>query len=807
MFELYRDGEDAASVEPAMNRKGDIMNERHARIFCLCLGMIFLAVFPANAKDSDIQNLMGQDISSLLNTPVAMLTQSKAAYVPASITTITEEQIEATPARNIYDLMEIYVPGAIWVTHSESPHIGIRGVISDRNNKIILLVNGRKVNENAHSGAIAELEQWDLHDIKKIEIIRGPGAVTYGPGAIEGVISITTKNAEDAPGVRAGVQYVSDYNSSGAYISDGVVKKDSNFYMYGSIVHTEGIEPKEFFATADNKTGYLGQDGSLGNREALDYFNDAGDIPQVKLYADYKFGNGFDAWARYTNSGSSRHGSMLNTKSILSTGEQVDLKENKDQMAVVTLENKHEFNDVTSLDSMISLSSIDHFRRDNVAISGSNLNPNVAAYGLDEDSMQNVVQAFSETELLTRSILNYTAAEKYKFAVGFENSYEHFGPGWGASEEDFRMGDGSNLLGSLSSAANNPGALTNVVAVNSSNYPYIVGDGWYENTFSFLTEGNFAFDPKFNVILSGRTDKNALCNTLFSPRVAVVDDWEKMGITKFIWQKSVRMNTAEQLYLTKEAGQKNLHENLVGYEFIYDVSPVENLSTETSVYYNSIDVLGWSNASSATVALGTEDIFGWELDAKYKYNEKLTLGGNQSYTELVKFRLGSGQTRSGISYSDYNTVTSYPSVVVLTSTGDNLNNWPNVATKFYADYKMTPKWTFHTDARIFWGFDGGLDGLDMLEAGAQGNANQAAIDDAINSIREQNAYKTDARLDASVRYALSQNTTVTFLVWNLLGLNGNKRYTYDAGLSAAAPNRATWIDEPRVYGVKVDSKF
>jgi hypothetical protein len=95
----------------------------------------------------------------------------------------------------------------------------------------------------------------------------------------------------------------------------------------------------------------------------------------------------------------------------------------------------------------------------------------------------------------------------------------------------------------------------------------------------------------------------------------------------------------------------------------------------------------------------------------------------------------------------------------------------------------------------------------MIENAAQGTADQAAIDSALSDIRDHKAYKVDARLDASARYALSKNTTITFLVWNLAGLNQNKRYTYDAGVNVSAPNRATWIEEPRVYGVKVDCKF
>ncbi|MBF0479280.1 MAG: TonB-dependent receptor plug domain-containing protein [Candidatus Omnitrophica bacterium] len=768
------------------------------RVAFWCVAMICLTAFPVKAQVPSMETLINQDMASLLSTPVGMLTtSSNASYAPASVTTITAEQIEMTPARNIYDLMEIYVPGAVWLTHSESPKVGIRGIISDRNNKMILLVNGRRLNSNAHNGVEAELEQWDLHDIQKIEIVRGPGSVTYGPGAIECVINITTKGAADAPGMRAGAQYMTKYDSKGVYFSDGKVKKDSNYYMYGSVVSTHGFAPKEHFVTTTAATGYLGEDSSLGNRLPLDYFNDADNEPQVKLYSEYNFWNECKVWARYTNSGTSRHGTLLNTKTILSSGDQVDLKENKDRSAVGTMENKHEFSDVLNLDSMVSLSSQDHQRAENPT------NSNIAADGGKEDSMRNIIQAYSETELLVRSLLNFTLAEKYKLAAGFENSYEKFGPGWGDSKDTFRMGDSSNMLGSLSSTANLNSSTNNAVAVSS---PYLIGGGWYADTFSILSEANLEFNKKFNLILSGRTDQNSYTKIMFSPRIAVVSDWEKMGITKFIWQKSVRMNTAEQLFYTNETGGKNVTETLKGYEFIYDVSPIKNLSLENSIYYNSLDVLGWSSSSLSTVPLGTANILGFDIDSKYKVSEKWTLGASQTYTKLVKFEMGTGQTRSGISYADYNVSTGAGGPIYV-GTGDNLNNWANVSTKLYADYKMTPKWTFHTDARVFWGFQGAQDGLEMIENAAKGTSSQTAINNAINEIKNTDAYKTDARLDFSARYALTKDASVTFMVLNLLGLNDNKRYSYEAGVNAAAPNRATWIEEPRVYGVRVDCKF
>lgn len=739
----------------------------------------------------------------------AMLTKSKDAYIPASITTITEEQIAMTPARNIYDLLEIYVPGAIVETHAEGEKVGIRGIISDRNNKLIVLVNGRRLNQNAHSGAIDELENWDLHDIEKIEIIRGPGSVTYGPGAIEGVISITTKNALTSPGTRAGIQYVEKYDSKGAYVSEGVDKKDYNYYAYASIVRTTGFGPKEYIVTPTGQAGYLGGSFSPGGREALDFFNDADDKPQVKAYVEFNWSE-FKAWARYTNSGTSEQGTTLNTKTILSNGSQVDMKEDMDQSAEVVLEDKHEFSDVLNLDSMVSWSSTDHLRRDNVPLSNnspyadetSTTAPNIAANGTDVSSMQNTLSEFSETQLLTKSLLNYTFDEKYKFAVGFENLASHYGPAWGGSDADFRMGDSGNIFGSASTAAIAENtSIPNVDPVTGR--AYIVPGGWWDDTLSGVAEANLAFDPKFNVIVSGRTDENTFTNLMFSPRVAIVSDWDKMGVTKLIWQKSVRMNTAEQLYIADKSDQKNDPETVNGYEVDYDVNPTDKLTLETSVYYNSLNDYGWYAPDYSEVLLGKVTIGGVEFGPTYKLNDKFTIGGSQSFTKQQGLKLGP-QSSSEISYSAYG---GSPSGETLTGTGNDLNNMPTYATKMFAEYKPTAKWTFHLDARVFWDFQGDEDGLTMLENAAVGTANQAAVDQAVSDIRSEGAFKPDARVDLSARYDVNKNVSVTVLATNLLGLNGNKIYAYSSGNTIAEPDKISWINEPRVFGFKVDCKF
>ena len=177
---------------------------------CFFFSFIFYShgVFSAKASEPEMEGLEYLLFESI-PTVVGSVTQIDADKTPVSITTISRSQIEIAPVRNLMDLLEMFVPGFIWETHYDSNHMGMRGIIVDRDYKTLLLVNGRVLNQKAMNGISTEMENWDLNDIEKIEVIRGPGSVTYGAGAVAGVISITTKNSNTSTGTQAGYQYVS----------------------------------------------------------------------------------------------------------------------------------------------------------------------------------------------------------------------------------------------------------------------------------------------------------------------------------------------------------------------------------------------------------------------------------------------------------------------------------------------------------------------------------------------------------------------------------------------------------------------
>jgi iron complex outermembrane receptor protein len=68
-----------------------------------------------------------------------------------------------------------------------------------------VLVDGRETYDPLFSGVYWHVQDTALEDIERIEIIRGPGASLWGANAVNGVINIITKRAEDTQGALVGV--------------------------------------------------------------------------------------------------------------------------------------------------------------------------------------------------------------------------------------------------------------------------------------------------------------------------------------------------------------------------------------------------------------------------------------------------------------------------------------------------------------------------------------------------------------------------------------------------------------------------
>ncbi len=140
-----------------------------------------------------------------------MITASRraepASQAPAAVEVVTADEIRASGAFNIWDLMR-YRAG-IDVIDGRSGDgnraiVSVRGFAQEFVDKLLVLVDGRSVYTSLSGGAVWDQLPVQLQDIERIEIVRGPTAALYGSNAGLGVINIITKKPSAKGGVELG---------------------------------------------------------------------------------------------------------------------------------------------------------------------------------------------------------------------------------------------------------------------------------------------------------------------------------------------------------------------------------------------------------------------------------------------------------------------------------------------------------------------------------------------------------------------------------------------------------------------------
>lgn len=144
------------------------------------------------------------DIFAIFAEEKMVITPSKysqpISYSPSTITVVTADEIHRSGATNIPDVLRS-VPGMeVMQTTSAEFNVSIRGDNQLHANKLLVLIDGRSVQEEVQSYVPWTALPILLEEIERIEVIRGPGSAIWGANAFDGVVNIITKSPKDLQG-------------------------------------------------------------------------------------------------------------------------------------------------------------------------------------------------------------------------------------------------------------------------------------------------------------------------------------------------------------------------------------------------------------------------------------------------------------------------------------------------------------------------------------------------------------------------------------------------------------------------------
>jgi len=153
------------------------------------------AVSADSLKKLSIEQLMNLQVTSVSKRP------ERLSQTASAIQVITQEDIRRSGAASLPEALRLATNLQVAQLDSRQWAISARGFNGTAANKLLVLIDGRTVYTPLFSGVFWDVQEVPLGDIDRIEVISGPGATLWGANAVNGVINVITKDANDTQGL------------------------------------------------------------------------------------------------------------------------------------------------------------------------------------------------------------------------------------------------------------------------------------------------------------------------------------------------------------------------------------------------------------------------------------------------------------------------------------------------------------------------------------------------------------------------------------------------------------------------------
>ena len=543
---------------------------------------------PVDLTDLPLEALMSLDVPTVFG---ASKLDQRTTEAPSSITVISSDEIKRYGHRTLADVLRS-VPGFHVSYDRNYAFLGARGVsLGDFNSRILLLVDGHRVNNNLTDGAFFDTAfLLDLDLVDRVEIIRGPGSVLYGNNAFFGVINVITRQGKQVNGAEVSGEYGSfdawkGRVSVGKQFTNGV-----QFLVSGTWHESQGADRlfyKEFNTPAQNHGMARRMDGD----SFQSFFGSVS-------YRDFSLEGGFSTREKANPTGQF---SVSSPDSLISTFNDPRLR-TTDERSYAALKYAHSFPEIVDVTAQVYYdryhSSIGY---PYTVFSGTNV------LGRGFSSEQDVGEWWGAELQLTKRLF-----ERHVITLGAEY------------RDDFRQ--------EQRVSGQDP-----VQRDRQSHGVYVQGD------FAVLT----------NLHVNGgvRYDQYGDFDPAFNPRVALIYNPHKTSTLKAIYGTAFRAPNFSEL--SNPAFQDIKPEEITGYELVYEQEIGRHLRSSVSGYYNEMKDLivfesgNFANFDAKTkgLELALEGLWASGLRGRMSYSLQDTRNTSVAWkmpdspNHLVKFNL------------------------------------------------------------------------------------------------------------------------------------------------------------------------
>jgi iron complex outermembrane receptor protein len=229
---------------------------------------MLLACGAAVAQSASDQDLMGMKIEDLSRVQVYSASRhlEDVRKAPASVSIITADEIRRYGWRTLGEAIQS-LRGFYTTYDRQYTYLGVRGFLrpGDYNSRILLLLNGHRLNDDVYDSAGFGSEfPLDLDLIDHIEVVRGPGSSLFGTNAIFGIINVITRQSATEMSAEISSE-VGSFLDRGVRVTASGRKGRASGLVSGTLARNPGESPLYIpeFASPENHGGYAeNMDGS-----------------------------------------------------------------------------------------------------------------------------------------------------------------------------------------------------------------------------------------------------------------------------------------------------------------------------------------------------------------------------------------------------------------------------------------------------------------------------------------------------------------------------------------------------------------
>lgn len=289
-----------------------------------CIVLLLLLV-PFTGLAEENENIVLDEI-----VVTATRTDREIKDVATNITVLTQDDIKQYQPANITDLLN-HVPGLVingMGSIMSTVYAGSRG-ISPSSRGLLLMIDGIEVNEPTNYITALNVP---MNNIERVEVIKTPSSVLYGPTAVGGMINIITKTPAKPVEAQASVLYGSNNHTEASVNTLGISPQGLTYNLNYWYLNTDGYRnhgytnqnqfmPRLGYTKGDIKLEFFSfftetQDGFPGGLPLNTYKND----PTTSLQPD-RNGDSYQTNSGATLTWKTSSDSRLQMKSYYRTNE------------------------------------------------------------------------------------------------------------------------------------------------------------------------------------------------------------------------------------------------------------------------------------------------------------------------------------------------------------------------------------------------------------------------------------------------------------------------------------------------------